>query len=80
MSEHEQRCSRIVVICTISGCCSVVVASAAAETADYSGKSSNFALAQIAMAGRIFKWFTHMSSMANECGSMLKYECECVLV
>lgn len=31
----------------------VVVASAAADMADYSGTSGNFALAQIAIAGRI---------------------------
>lgn len=51
----------------------VVVASAAADMADYSGKSGNFALAQIAAAGRkrIFKWFTHMSSMVNECGLLV---------
>lgn len=36
----------------------VVVAVAAADMADYSGKSGNFMFAQIAGAGRVFKWYS----------------------
>lgn len=53
----------------------VVVGSAAADMADYSGKSGNFSVkAQIASAGRVYSnaplthTHAHMSGMANVCG------------
>lgn len=47
--------------------------------ADYSGKSGNFMFAQIAIARRVFKWYTHIYThiLVNACGLA---ECEYVLV
>lgn len=56
-SKWKKRCSRIVVICTISG----------SDMADYSGKSGNFTLAKLAELGV----YVHVcASVSNVCVSV----------